>query len=109
MVSLNMAKTFKSELRKVLNYLEEDEEKHFAMEGGDDHIIHSIRFLREHQRKWRNPEYRKWRITIPRPETIDGFEGVPAGEYDMNGVVNLLRENKDNPEAIQFIADMMEH
>ena len=102
--------THKSELKKVLNYLEEDEEKHFAEEGGDDHIIHSIRFLREHQRKWRHPEYRKWRIIIP--ESLcnrEAYTLIAAGEYDMNGIVKLLRENKENPEAIQYIADMMEH
>ena len=35
-------------------------------------------------------------------------ELIRAGEYDCNGIVELLRANKDNPEAIQFIADMME-
>lgn len=35
-------------------------------------------------------------------------ELIPEGEYDCNGIVELLRAHKDNPEAIQFIADMME-
>ena len=33
---------------------------------------------------------------------------IAAGEYDCNGIVELLRAHKHNPEAIQFIADMME-
>lgn len=36
------------------------------------------------------------------------FGGIAEGEYDCNGIVELLRSHKDNPEAIQFIADMME-
>jgi hypothetical protein len=118
-----MAKTHKSELKKVLNYLENEEEKHFEMEGGDDHIIHSVRFLREHQRKWRfNKEYRKWNVTFPEGmyclicdslegdcECEDGHRTIPEGEYDINEVVKLLRDHNHNPEAIQYIADMMEN
>jgi hypothetical protein len=43
------------------------------------------------------------------PEMGFHFEWrIVAGEYDCNGIVKLLRTHKDNPEAIQFIADMME-
>jgi len=34
--------------------------------------------------------------------------GVAAGKYTRNGYVVLLRIHKDNPEAVQFLADMME-
>jgi hypothetical protein len=33
---------------------------------------------------------------------------IPEGYCDMNGIVGLLRKHKDEPETIQFIADMME-
>jgi hypothetical protein len=33
---------------------------------------------------------------------------IKPGDYDINGLVALLRKNKCNPKAIQFIADMLE-
>jgi len=33
---------------------------------------------------------------------------IKPGDYDINGLVALLRKNKSNPKAIQFIADMLE-
>ena len=33
---------------------------------------------------------------------------IPEGNYTRSQVVILLREFKDNPNAIQFIADMLE-
>ena len=33
---------------------------------------------------------------------------IEPGQYRGNEVVDLLRLNKHNPEAIQFIADMLE-
>lgn len=40
------------------------------------------------------------------PETYPG--GIKPGAYDTNEVVTILRENAYNPEAIRFIADMLE-
>jgi hypothetical protein len=123
---LNMP-TFLKELDKLIEYNETDEEKHFEMEGGDDHIIHTIRYLKGASLQFSvaqidnraldifiggsigNWKDESFLMTIPRPENIDGLEGVPPGQYNINGVVNLLRENKENPEVIQFIADMMEN
>jgi hypothetical protein len=34
--------------------------------------------------------------------------GIREGYYTGYGIVRLLREHKDSPEAIQFIADMLE-
>lgn len=34
--------------------------------------------------------------------------GIPAGKYTLNQIVQLLRDNKNNPEIIQYIADMLE-
>lgn len=34
--------------------------------------------------------------------------GIRPGRYDINQVVGLLRRHKENPEAVQFLADMME-
>jgi hypothetical protein len=34
--------------------------------------------------------------------------GIPAGEYDTNAIVELLRRHSDNKDAVYFIADMME-
>ncbi len=40
------------------------------------------------------------------PEPI--YERVKPGVYQGNQVVELLREHKEDSEAIQFIADMLE-
>lgn len=34
--------------------------------------------------------------------------GIVPGEYTLSGLVELLRKHKNNPEAIQFIADLLE-
>ena len=33
---------------------------------------------------------------------------IPEGFYGINDIVNLLRMHKDNPDAISYIADMLE-
>ncbi|MDK6808846.1 hypothetical protein [Ligilactobacillus agilis] len=38
----------------------------------------------------------------------DNEDGIAEGYYDWQELVQLLRDNKNNPEATQFIADMME-
>lgn len=38
----------------------------------------------------------------------DNEDGIEEGYYDWQELVQLLRDNKNNPEANQFIADMME-
>lgn len=38
----------------------------------------------------------------------DNEYGIDEGYYTWDDLVNLLRTHKNNPEAIQFIADMME-
>ena len=51
------------------------------------------------------------RHTVLIPEAEEGKKplyGITPGYYDHEGVVALLRYNKRNPKAIQFIADMME-
>jgi len=41
-------------------------------------------------------------VFIPLPNTVD------QGFYvNMQDIANLLRANKDNPQAIQYIADML--
>ena len=37
-------------------------------------------------------------------------EGIPIPEkyYNLNQIVGLLREHKNEPEVVQFIADMLE-
>ena len=47
------------------------------------------------------------------PEHEDGPDGrypgdIEPGTYSLNEVVELLRKHKGNPDAIQFIADMLE-
>ena len=44
------------------------------------------------------------RIYIPENEIIEEM----GYYYDVDAIVDLLRKYKNNPEAIQFIADMME-
>ncbi len=38
----------------------------------------------------------------------DNEYGIAEGYYDWSGLVKLLRKVKNNPDAMQFIADMME-
>ena len=33
---------------------------------------------------------------------------ILEGYYELDGIITLLRDNKSNPETIQFIADMLE-
>ena len=40
----------------------------------------------------------------PQPDPGD----IQPGEYQGNEIVELLHQNADNPEAIRFIADMLE-
>ena len=40
------------------------------------------------------------------PEEYPG--GIQPGQYDQNGIVALLRQHAEHPEAIRFIADMLE-
>jgi hypothetical protein len=35
--------------------------------------------------------------------------GIPAGYYSRHGIVALLRKFRDDPRAVQFIADMLEY
>jgi hypothetical protein len=51
-------------------------------------------------------ETSEWTVIIPR---MDQLCSHLEGTYDTNGIVDLLRTHKENPEIIQFIADMMEH
>ena len=50
-------------------------------------------------------------IALVIPDYEDNKEypgGIKPGRYTMNEVVDLLRIHSFDPEAIQFIADMME-
>jgi hypothetical protein len=38
----------------------------------------------------------------------DNEYGIEEGYYIGNAIVKLLRDNKDKPDVIQFIADMLE-
>jgi hypothetical protein len=33
---------------------------------------------------------------------------LPAGYYEMNDIVDILRKNKNKPGIVQFVADMLE-
>ena len=41
-------------------------------------------------------------------DTAEGYHGVQPGYYTLNEVVQLLRDNKGNADAVQYIADMLE-
>lgn len=48
-------------------------------------------------------------LLIPEPDEGQTYPGnIQPGDYTMNELVCLLRTHKNNPEAIQFIADMLE-
>ena len=48
-------------------------------------------------------------LEIPDPDEGEKNPGsIEPGEYNVMDLVELLRNHKNNPEAIQFIADMME-
>lgn len=38
----------------------------------------------------------------------DNEYGIEEGYYIGNALVQLLRDNKNNPDVIQFLADMLE-
>ena len=43
-------------------------------------------------------------VFIPDDNDFD----IPSAWYDINEIVSLLRKHKNNPDAVQFIADMLE-
>lgn len=45
----------------------------------------------------------RFQLLIPNNEY-----GIEEGYYIGNAIVKLLRDNKDKPDVIQFIADMLE-
>jgi len=45
----------------------------------------------------------RFQLLIPENEY-----GIEEGYYIGNAIVKLLRDNKDKPDVIQFIADMLE-
>ena len=45
----------------------------------------------------------RFQVYIPENEY-----GIEEGYYIGNAIVDLLRENKNKPDVIQFIADMLE-
>ena len=45
----------------------------------------------------------RFQLLIPENEY-----GIEEGYYIGNTIVKLLRDNKNNPDVIQFIADMLE-
>ena len=48
-------------------------------------------------------------VIIPEKDEGGPYPGdIQPGYYDIRGLVDLLRRHKGNPEAIQFIADMVE-
>jgi len=44
----------------------------------------------------------------PGREAVDYPAGIMPGAYDREALVELLRRVKGNPEAVQFVADMLE-
>lgn len=50
-------------------------------------------------------------LVIPEYDTEDPRPypgGIKPGEYAVNELVDMLRQNAHNPDAILFIADMLE-
>ncbi len=48
-------------------------------------------------------------LIVPQADQAAAYPGgIRPGYYTRNQVVALLREHKDDPDAIQFIADMLE-
>ena len=48
-------------------------------------------------------------VLIPDPDSDCPPDfGITPGYYDRAGIVALMRYHKANPDAIQFVADMME-
>ena len=48
-------------------------------------------------------------LEVPEPEEGTSNPGdIDPGEYSLQALVELLRTHKDEPEVIEFIADMME-
>ena len=47
-------------------------------------------------------------ITRETPDLSRIHRLIPAGYYDTNEVVDLLRKHKHDPEVVGYIADMLE-
>lgn len=48
-------------------------------------------------------------VYIPEPDPGNKYPGnIEAGDYDTNGIVRLLRKHSHDPDAVYFIADMLE-
>lgn len=58
------------------------------------------------------PEYEEARQTLSPAHDLSWANGYPGeikpGHYDHQQLVDMLREHRNNPEAILFIADMLE-
>jgi len=57
------------------------------------------------RRTGQGAERKKGLMTIYIPEND---YGIQEGSYPLNNLVQLLRDHKDNPDTIQFLADMLE-
>lgn len=61
--------------------------------------------MSEEQQAQEEPEVLILRFQLLIPENE---YGIPAKYYVGNEIVKLLRDYKNNPDVIQFIADMLE-
>lgn len=59
----------------------------------------------DHEEDKEEPEILVLRFQLYIP---DNEFGIGEGTYIGNAIVKLLRDNKDKPEVIEFIADMLE-
>lgn len=76
----------------------------------DDHLLRRL-IIKKHP-EWIDEELRQGRFLLipdydeddPQPYSGD----INPGWYSQAEFVELLRRHKDNPDAIQFLADMLE-
>lgn len=73
----------------------------------DRHFYELVIFIEEHKDEYGRFILRGEEWWIIKVYLLVNEDGIKEGNYDWQGLVQLLRDNKNNPEA-KFIADMME-
>lgn len=73
----------------------------------DRHFYELVIFIEEHKDEYSRFILRGEEWWIIKVYLLANEDGIKEGNYDWQGLVQLLRDNKNNPEA-KFIADMME-
>ena len=110
-----------------LDYLIGNEERHYEECDKHDQQGHIYQYAKAALKEWENQPFPLFiadpcytyehakhaaanKKDVPLPVNLKGWDsgGVADGEYTRQQFVELLRMNKNNPDAVQYLADMLE-